>query len=316
MEVHHVHQALAEGTEMSNLFVLLICFGAGVLLRLGNRVPENAHHPVNAFIIHVALPALTLVQLHRIPLDANLVASVAMPFLLFAGAAFVFLALGWLCNLSKATVGGLMLTAGLGNTSFVGLPMIETFFGTKYLGLGILIDQLGSYMILSTLGIVVACCCAAEKVCVRDVVRRLASFPPFIAVLAALLLRGYAYPTWLDEGLERIGATLAPLALLSVGLQVRLAGFRLNRLALATGLAFKLMVGPILVLAAYAPWCDVGETPVQVALFEAAMPPMIGVAIVAGQYRLNPPLLTLMVGLGIPLSFLTLPLWWLVLTGF
>jgi malate permease and related proteins len=45
-------------------------------------------------------------------------------------------------------------------------------------------------------------------------------------------------------------------------------------------------------------------------VFEAAMAPMIGGAVVAAQHRLDPELTTLMVGVGIPLSFLTLPLWW------
>ncbi len=49
-----------------------------------------------------------------------------------------------------------MLTGGLANTSFIGLPMIQTFYGEQYLGLGILIDQVGSYFVLSTLGILVA----------------------------------------------------------------------------------------------------------------------------------------------------------------
>jgi len=35
--------------------------------------------------------------------------------------------------------------------------MIETFYGRQFLGFGILIDQLGSYFVLSTLGILVAC---------------------------------------------------------------------------------------------------------------------------------------------------------------
>jgi len=51
----------------------------------------------------------------------------------------------------------------------------------------------------------------------------------------------------------------------------------------------------------------------RVTLFEAAMGPQIGGAIVAIQHGLNPPLVSLMVGLGISLSFLTLPLWAYVL---
>jgi malate permease and related proteins len=39
------------------------------------------------------------------------------------------------------------------------------------------------------------------------------------------------------------------------------------------------------------------------------MGPQIGGAIVAIQHGLNPPLVSLMVGVGITLSFITLPLW-------
>jgi predicted permease len=41
---------------------------------------------------------------------------------------------------------------------------------------------------------------------------------------------------------------------------------------------------------------------------------MIGASIVAMDHELDPPLLTLMISVGIPLSFLTLPAWWYLLT--
>jgi predicted permease len=50
---------------------------------------------------------------------------------------------------------------------------------------------------------------------------------------------------------------------------------------------------------------------IRVTIFEAPMAPIIGAAIVAMEHKLDPPLVTLMVGIGIPLSFLTLPVWWL-----
>ena len=51
-----------------------------------------------------------------------------------------------------------------------------------------------------------------------------------------------------------------------------------------------------------------------VTVFEAAMGPMIGASIVAMDHELDPPLVTLMVGIGIPLSFLTVPAWWHLLS--
>jgi hypothetical protein len=59
------------------------------------------------------------------------------------------------------------------DTSFLGLPMIETFYGVSFLGVGILIDQLGTYVVLSTLRIIVAVMYSssqADSVCVSSVI--------------------------------------------------------------------------------------------------------------------------------------------------
>jgi hypothetical protein len=47
----------------------------------------------------------------------------------------------------------------------------------------------------------------------------------------------------------------------------------------------------------------------QVMLIESAMPPMIGAGIVASQAGLHPQLVSLMIGIGIPASFITVPAW-------
>src|SRR4030095_1495545 len=97
------------------------------------------------------------------------------------------------------------------------LPMIETFYGVSFLGVGILIDQLGTYMALSTFGIVVAAMFSSGQagVCVLSVVRKVIKFAPFQALLLALVLRPFEFPADLTQLLGRLGATLAPLALVS-----------------------------------------------------------------------------------------------------
>jgi predicted permease len=85
--------------------------------------------------------------------------------------------------------------------------------------------------------------------------------------------------------------------------------------ALTLGLLFKLIVGPILITFILVKLLGTTGQMTQVTIFEAAMAPQIGASIVAIEHKLDPPLVTLMVGIGIPLSFLTLPLWWYVLQG-
>jgi predicted permease len=54
---------------------------------------------------------------------------------------------------------------------------------------------------------------------------------------------------------------------------------------------------------------------IQVTLFEAAMPPMITAAIVAAEHDLDPPLVNLMVAVGLIVSFFTLTGWWWLMRG-
>jgi predicted permease len=78
-------------------------------------------------------------------------------------------------------------------------------------------------------------------------------------------------------------------------------------------LRFKLLLAPAVLALLYSGILGRTEEITRVTLFEAAMGPQIGGAIVAIQHGLNPPLVSLMVGLGISLPFLTLPLWSYVL---
>ena len=65
--------------------------------------------------------------------------------------------MGQILKVTPPATGGLILVVGLGNTYFVGVPMIETFYGAPLkCSIGGLMRQLGTYLVLSTLGIAVA----------------------------------------------------------------------------------------------------------------------------------------------------------------
>src|SRR5262249_24015890 len=83
--------------------------------------------------------------------------------------------------------------------------------------------------------------------------------------------------------------------------------------ALVTGLLFKLALAPILILVLFVGVLGSEGPVLRVTVFKAAIAPMIGASIIAMDHELDPPLITLMIGVGIPLSFLTLPAWWYLL---
>jgi predicted permease len=300
---------------MNNLFLLIICFIIGMLLRRSGRMPDHAPSTLNSFIIHVSLPALTLLYIHDLKFTGDVGLMAAMAWIYFALAAGFFWLIGRWLKLPRGTVGALMLTGGLGNTSFFGLPMIEAYYGREGIVTGIIVDQLGSFLVLSTLGIAVAGMYSSGRPTAVEIMRRIVMFPPFVALIISLALIPLEYAPWFTALLKRMGDTLAPLALVSVGFQLRLGHLAGNGRNLAIGLGFKLLFAPLLIYFLYVQLLGAHGQAVQVTLFEAAMPPMITAAIIASDHDLDPQLSTLMVAVGLLFSFATLSGWWWVLQG-
>lgn len=300
---------------MNNIILLILCFVAGILLRRARLMPDNAPATLNSFIIHISVPALALLYIHELKLSGDIVLVVAMAWLCFGLAAGFFWLVGRYLKFSRGTVGALILTGGMGNTAFFGLPMIEAYYGRQGMATGVVIDQTGSFLVLSTLAIIVAGIYSSGRPTAASIVRNILRFPPFVALAIALLLLPVVYPEWLVVVLKRLGDTLAPMALLSVGLQLRLGHLAGNGRKLALGLGFKLLLVPLIIFLLYVPLLGAHGQAIQVTLFEAAMPPMIAASIIAQEHDLDPNLATLMVAVGLPLSFLTLSGWYWVLQG-
>jgi predicted permease len=294
---------------MANIILLAVCLLAGVGLRKTGRFPAATPAALNGFIIHISLPALAVLHIHNLKLDTSLALTAGMAWLLFGCACALFGCAGKLLKLERETVGALILVAGLGNTSFVGLPMIEAYYGKEYLGIGIIADQLGSFMVLSTLGIFVATFYSSGTVTPRQMARKVMMFPPFQALLLALLLRPVQFPDWTVTILEKLGSTLTPLALVSVGFQLQFGEMISLAKPLTAGLAYKLLLGPAFIYLLYVTLLGSTGPVIQVTIFEAAMAPMITAGIIAIDHDLKPQLVGMLVGIGIPLSFVTLYFW-------
>jgi len=300
---------------VNNLILLILCFLAGMLLRRMRRMPDNAPATLNGFIIHVSLPALTLLYIHEIQLSGDVLLTALMAWIVFGLSAAFFWAIGRWLSLPRKTTGALIVVGGLGNTSFFGLPMVDAFYGKEGLATAIVADQLGSFFVLSVLGITVAGIYSSGRPSAAQIVKRIASFPPFISLAIAFLLIPVEYADWFTVLLKRLGDTLAPLALLSVGLQLRLGHIAEHKRNLALGLGFKLILAPLAIYLLYVEWLGAQGLAIQVTLFEAAMPSMITAAIVAKEHDLDPDLSNLMVAVGLILSFFTLSAWWYLWSG-
>ncbi len=293
---------------MSALLLLFLCLALGAIVARWFKQPAGLAQHLNWWVLNIALPALVLDLVPRIRFDPQLWYLPVAMWLLFLGAWALFATLGPRLGWSRGRIGALILVGGLGNTSFMGYPMIEALRGKEGLGLAVIADQAGCFVALAVGGVAVTAVYAGRVLMPLEILRRILLFPSFLALIGGVLagvLGGWPEPA--HYVLERLGATLTPLALFSVGLQFKLHLGRSQLAAVGLGLGWKMLVAPLLVLG-LGLLTGVSGLVLTVGVLQTAMAPMISAAILADQYGLEPPLANTVLGAGIVLSLLTVPL--------
>jgi predicted permease len=294
---------------MTPLILLCVCLALGLAAARLLRVPPGAPAAINFWLLNFALPALILVQVPRLQLDYSLLFPAIGPWVVMLGAMVFFPIIGKRAGWSRGTIGALILTCGLGNTVYLGLPLIEALRGREALGAAIIADQVGSFLALSTLGVVVAARYSGTHAHAAQVLLRVVTFPSFIALVIAVIVRAVGgWPPWSIEVLSRIGDTLTPLALFSVGLQFRFGDVAHHVPRVVAGLSWKLVLAPA-VVAAMAWTLGMRGLEPTVTILQCAMAPMVTAGLLAEQHKLDPPLANAVVGLGLVVSLVSVPLW-------
>lgn len=293
---------------MTALLLLLVCLALGALIARFANPPPNLHVHLNWWVLNIAFSALVLQLIPTLQFDPDLWFAIAAMYFVFLGSWGVAVLLGKWLNWSRARVGALALVGGLGNTSFVGFPMIEALRGQEGLKVALIADQVGGFIAMAVGGTILAAVYSGGSIDRRVILRKVFTFPPFICVFIGIgvgLLGGW-HPL-IEPILARIGATLVPIALFSVGLQFKLKLPKEQLSALCLGLGWKLIVAPA---AVYAAGIALGVSGMvfAIAVLQSAMAPMVSAAILAAQNDLEPELANAVLGLGIVLSLITVPL--------
>jgi malate permease and related proteins len=297
---------------LANILLLIICLISGILFGKSKLLPENSHVILNNIIMYICLPALALLYIPELKLSTKIVYPLIVTYIVFGLGVIFFIIIGRVFKFEQNTVGALILTAGLCNTSFVGFPVLITLFGEEGLKVGVLIDQAGSFVILATAGTIVASVYSHGKIDSKSIARKILLYPSFIAFILGIGLNifNFHFEGVMKDLLDKAGSPMAFLALISVGLQLRVSLKSLPLKELMTGLSYKLLIAPLVIYILFFVISKGSGLDVQVSLIEIAMPPMVMGAVLASSFNLNPKLANLMVGIGIPLSFLTLAFWY------
>lgn len=301
---------------MNNFIIIFFFLALGLILQHIKQFPTHVYKVLNKIVIYVCLPAITLFHIPKIKWSNELLFPILAGWISFFLAFIFFRFLGKRLGWSNKLIGCLVLTAGLSNSSFLGYPIIEALFGKKGLETAILVDQPGTFVVVSTLGVFVAAFYSKGNPDSLNIFKKIIFFPPFITFVVACLMNIFQYDLNLNiqSVLLKIGSLVTPLALLSVGLQLTFDRKSQHWRFLGLGLFFRLIVTPSIIFILYVFVFNQHSEAIKITIMEIAMAPMITGAILASTYGLKPKLSSMMIGFGIPISFVTLAIWYFVVS--
>jgi predicted permease len=299
---------------MENFVLVLIYLMIGALLRKLPQFPQQTGLVLNQFVLFVALPALVLQKIPLLQFSSQLWLPALVPWLLLLIVAAVILLAAKLWHWEKTTVGALLVVLPLGNTSFLGFPMVEAFFGEQALPYAMIYDQAGSFVALATYSTILAAWYNPNVSTpgLGQIIKRVLTFPSFIALAVALALKPWSYPPFVGQLLDSLASTLVPVIMIAVGFQFRLQVDNKDTKPLVFALGVKLLLMPLLALG-FLTLFNAEPLLAQVVVFEAAMPPMVSAGAIAISAGLALRLVPALVGLGLLLSFISLPFWYFLL---
>lgn len=293
--------------NIDSLVLIAGCLALGWLVARFGTPPPALAKSLNWWVLNVALPALVLELIPRVQLDRHLWFLPASMWLVFFGGWAIAVLVGRWLGWSRARIGAVTLCAGLGNTALVGFPLIEALRGKEGLALAAFADQLGCSIALAVGGITVAAVYSGGKPEARVIVRRVLLFPAFIALVVGFVVNvSGGWPPALESFVGRVGATLTPVALFSIGLQFALHLDRSRLGAAVLALGWKLAVAP-LVIYFLGVAVGAGGLVLTVSTLEAAMAPMVSTVILASEYHLDHEVATTALGAGLILSLISVP---------
>lgn len=286
---------------MEQFAFIIVLLVIGILLQKSDA-PADLAKSLNFFVIYVSLPATVLIQVPKIHLDLSALGVILTPWILLPITVAIVFAMTR--HHPPHVRAALLLVMPLGNTSFIGIPIVHTLLGEAAIPYVLMYDQFGTFLILSLYGAAVIARYETGTFHKRLIVKKLLLFPPFVFLAFALIFGEMPQAT--QSYLQLLSSTLVPLALVSVGYSMKFGG-EVDYGLFSKALILKLMIMPLI---AFIILYIFGTDPLalKTAVLESGMPPMITAGALAIAAGFAPELSAALVGYGIIVSLATLPM--------
>jgi len=291
---------------MLNIALIFIYLIFGYILQKTRFGTQPTANYLNKFVIYISLPAMILLQIPNISISLDSVIPVGIAWSVMTLTAIIVFIVAKIFHFSKEITGALLLVTPLGNTSFLGIPLIQTYLSPSALPYVIIYDQLGTFLALAVYGtIIISLYSNTSELNLKMILYKVLTFPPFVFLMIAFMIPDTSYIDGFKDIFEILAFTITPFALIAVGLQLNLLLPKQEIKYISFSLFIKLIISPLLayLICFYFGWNTLSST---VSIMEAGMAPMITAGAMASLAGLAPRLTSAILGFGIVISFVTI----------
>ncbi len=290
---------------MENFVLIILAIAIGYGINRLSIFSKDAPTILNQFVIYISLPAMILLQIPKLTFSMDTLIPIIVAWMVMFFSAILVLLVAKVFSFSKEITGSLMLVAILGNTSFMGIPIVNAYMGESAIPYVLVYDQLGTFIALAIYGTFIASYYSSKnQITFKIITLKVLTFPPFISLVAALFLMGVEFNPILSKVLASFSSTIVPMALVAVGLQLQFKLPKEDLKPFSIALVIKLIIAPIFAIIICKIFSWDNEVSV-VSIMESAMAPMITAGAIASMAGLSPRLSSAIVGYGILISFIT-----------
>lgn len=292
---------------IKNLFSVVLFFSLGYLSRKFRIFEANASDILIKFIIYISFPALVVYNVYYLEFRPSFLWVLVSGWTVILFSIFISFVFGKALKLNRATLASFVMMSTFGNTSFLGFPFQMALLGEEGLRYAVVFDQFSSFLPVSLLSPFILAY-GKENGSFSIDIKRIITFPPFMAIIFAFLIKNFYVPEFIFGSLKMLGMTVIPLALFSVGMNLRFSKVSERIRDVSFVILIKMIIVPVLfVIVLYFLGIEL-DIQWKSAIIEISMPPMVLASIFVIGAGLDRDLAVSAVGIGIIFSFVSVPI--------
>ena len=281
---------------------------------LGRMLPNTVPTRLGQFLFWIGVPIGIVAFLRQADLSLTVwIAPVVAYAAILLGAFFAWIGIKCQAYFTNTvpqlpTQGSFILSAMVGNTGFLGYPIVLAVYGTKYFAWAIFYDLVGSLFGTWGLGVALAGHFGGRATNLWQSSKVILINPALWSFGFGLLFRQVEIPSFAEFYLEKLAWSVIVLSLLLMGMRLSKINSWHNLPSGAIAIGIKMLLVP-LILGISLKVLGLTSTPAKIILLQTAMPPAFSTLIIAETFNLDSDLTVTTIALGTVVLLITLPMW-------